>query len=82
VALAHGAGAAFLLSRAAELDLGLLDGVERLGITAGASTPEELVQELIEELKRSYAVEIEEVTVTKETTHFKLPRELREMPAL
>jgi 4-hydroxy-3-methylbut-2-enyl diphosphate reductase len=76
VALAHGAGAAFLLSRAAELDLGLLDGVERLGITAGASTPEELVQELIEELKRSYAVEIEEVTVTKETTHFKLPRAL------
>ncbi len=76
VALAHGAGAAFLLSRAAELDLGLLDGVERLGITAGASTPEELVQELIEALERSYAVAIEEVTVTKETTHFKLPRAL------
>ncbi|MGD9742516.1 MAG: 4-hydroxy-3-methylbut-2-enyl diphosphate reductase [Dongiaceae bacterium] len=76
VALAHGAGAAFLLSRAAELDLGLLDGVERLGITAGASTPEELVRELIEALKRRYAVEIEEVTVTKETTHFKLPRAL------
>lgn len=76
VALAHGAGAAFLLSRAAELDGSVLDGVGRLGITAGASTPEELVQELIEQLKRRYAVEIEEVTVTTETTHFKLPRAL------
>jgi len=76
VALAHGAGASSLLSRAAELDPSLLDGVERLGITAGASTPEELVRELIEALNRRYAVKIEEVTVTKETTHFKLPRAL------
>ena len=76
VALAHGARAAILLASARDLDERVLEGVERLGITAGASTPEELVAGLLDALGRRFAVEIEEISVTAETTHFRLPRAL------
>jgi 4-hydroxy-3-methylbut-2-enyl diphosphate reductase len=76
VALAHGARAAVLLASGSELDERLLAGVRRLGITAGASTPEELVEGLLDSLRRRFAVEIEEISVIAETTHFRLPRAL------
>ncbi len=76
VALAHGARAAMLLASAKDLDERALAGVERLGITAGASTPEELVSGLVEALRRRFTVAIEEISVTAETTHFRLPRAL------
>ncbi len=76
VALAHGARAATLLASAKDLDERALAGVERLGITAGASTPEELVSGLVDALRRRFIVAIEEVSVTAETTHFRLPRAL------
>jgi 4-hydroxy-3-methylbut-2-enyl diphosphate reductase len=76
VALAHGARAAVLLASANELDERLLAGARRLGITAGASTPEELVEGLLDCLRQRYAVEIEEISVVAETTHFRLPRAL------
>ena len=76
VALAHGARAAMLLASAKDLDERALAGVERLGITAGASTPEELVSGLVEALSRRFTVAIEEISVTAETVHFKLPRAL------
>ncbi|MFZ5792235.1 MAG: 4-hydroxy-3-methylbut-2-enyl diphosphate reductase [Pseudomonadota bacterium] len=77
VEVASRAGApAILLQRAAELDWACLEGVSRLGISAGASAPEELVQELLERLAQRFAIEIEEIPVTQETMHFKLPRVL------
>ena len=53
-----------------------LDGISRLGITAGASAPELLVGELIAACRERYAVTIEEVRVTDENTVFKLPHAL------
>jgi 4-hydroxy-3-methylbut-2-enyl diphosphate reductase len=53
-----------------------MESVDTLGVTAGASAPEILVQEVLGELESRYEVTIEEVSVTVETTHFKLPRAL------
>jgi 4-hydroxy-3-methylbut-2-enyl diphosphate reductase len=76
VALGCGCPQAYLVQRADEIDWAWLENVETLGITAGASAPELLVQQVIDELKRRFDVAIDEVSVTTETTHFKLPRAL------
>jgi len=76
VARSFGCPNAHLVQRAEEIDWNWLDGVDTVGITAGASAPEILVQQVLEELQNRYAVTIEEVSVTVETTHFKLPRAL------
>ncbi|MFS0738454.1 4-hydroxy-3-methylbut-2-enyl diphosphate reductase [Sphingomonas sp. 1P06PA] len=65
-----------LIQRAAELDLGWLDGVTTLGITAGASAPETLVRELVDRLATRFAVTEEEAETTREDLVFKLPRGL------
>jgi 4-hydroxy-3-methylbut-2-en-1-yl diphosphate reductase len=54
----------------------LLDGHEIVGLTAGASTPEELVQAVLSRLADSGYVLDEEVTVAREDVHFRLPREV------
>ena len=51
----------------------------RVGITAGASTPEFLVHEAVEALKRMGAVTVREVNVVDENVRFGLPRELEEI---
>ena len=76
VAERAGAPRAILLLRATALDYSVLDGVATLGITAGASAPEVLVQELLEQLGRRYALAIEEKAVTEEDVVFKLPAPL------
>ncbi len=76
VALAAGCPKAKLLQRASELDWSWLDGVGRLGISAGASAPELLVEELIDTLRTRRRVEIENVTVAEEDVSFRLPRQL------
>jgi 4-hydroxy-3-methylbut-2-enyl diphosphate reductase len=76
VALGCGCPQAYLVQRAEEIDWNWLENVNTIGITAGASAPELLVQQVIDELKRRFDVDIEEVSVTVETTHFKLPRAL------
>jgi 4-hydroxy-3-methylbut-2-enyl diphosphate reductase len=65
-----------MIQRAAELDFGWLEGVKTLGITAGASAPEKLVQELIEACRAHYDLDIEQVEVTRENVRFSLPRVL------
>jgi 4-hydroxy-3-methylbut-2-en-1-yl diphosphate reductase len=75
VARLHGASAA-LVDGESELDSTLLDGHETLGLTAGASTPEELVQSLIERLAALGFDEVGEVEVAREDVHFRLPREV------
>jgi 4-hydroxy-3-methylbut-2-enyl diphosphate reductase len=76
VAAAAGCARARLVQRAAEIDWAWLAGVRRLGITAGASAPEILVQEVIAACRQHYDVTIQEVHVTNEDVHFNLPRAL------
>jgi 4-hydroxy-3-methylbut-2-enyl diphosphate reductase len=73
VAERAGAGRALLVPKVGDLDFSAFDGVGTVGITAGASAPESLVQEVLAELSRRYALEIEEKQVTQEDVIFKLP---------
>jgi 4-hydroxy-3-methylbut-2-enyl diphosphate reductase len=56
-----------------------LEGVETVGITSGASAPEELVQRLVEFFRTRGADEVSEVEVTEEAVRFMLPRDIREL---
>ncbi len=76
VATQAGASSAFLVQRADDLERMALDGVATLGITAGASAPEILVDEVLDHLRRRFELTIEEVEVTREDVHFKLPSAL------
>ena len=77
VEVAEVAGAqALLVDGESRLDDAVVDGHTTIGLTAGASTPEELVQGLLAELAgRGYAT-VEEVTVAREDVSFRLPREV------
>lgn len=63
-----------LIQTAADLDMAWLAGVRRLGITAGASAPEVLVEQVIETCRGHFSVTVEEVEVAREDIRFKLPR--------
>ena len=76
VAERAGAKAAHLVQKAEEIDWAWLDGVERLGVSAGASAPEELVEGLLSALARRYTLHIREVRVAEENVVFKLPKEV------
>lgn len=76
VAARSGCARSILVQRAAEVDWATLGGIARLGITAGASAPEVLVEEVIAAARERFAVTIEEVKVTDETVAFKLPPQL------
>jgi 4-hydroxy-3-methylbut-2-enyl diphosphate reductase len=76
VAKAAGCAKAVLLQRASELDWAWLGEVRTLAITAGASAPERLVEELIETLRRRRLVTVEEIAVAEEDVTFRLPRQL------
>ncbi|TRO91310.1 4-hydroxy-3-methylbut-2-enyl diphosphate reductase [Glycocaulis profundi] len=76
VARRAGAKDARLVQNAAELDFAWLDGVSALGVSAGASAPEELVEELLTRLTERFTLNIEEVRVASEDVVFKLPREV------
>jgi 4-hydroxy-3-methylbut-2-en-1-yl diphosphate reductase len=65
-----------LIERAVEIDFNWLDGVQTLGITAGASAPEILVREVVDHLTTRFAVSEEQVETATETMLFKLPRTL------
>jgi 4-hydroxy-3-methylbut-2-enyl diphosphate reductase len=75
----HGTPRALLVQRAAELDWPTLQGLATIGITAGASAPELLVNEIIDAFRAHYDVTVETVTLREENVSFKLPRELREV---
>lgn len=76
VAALSGCPRALLVPQAADIDWSALEGVERVGITAGASAPEILVQEVIDACRARFNVRLEEVTVTREEVSFSLPRVL------
>ena len=74
VALRAGARAAHLIDDASGLDWAWLEGVRTLGLTAGASAPERLVQGVIEAIAARRPVTVEEIETARETVTFKLPR--------
>ena len=73
-----GCGYAQLVQRAADIDWRALDGIRTLGLTAGASAPEFLVDEVIAAVKSRYDVTLEQVETAQENVEFKVPRVLRE----
>ncbi|WP_111601334.1 4-hydroxy-3-methylbut-2-enyl diphosphate reductase [Streptomyces sp. Amel2xB2] len=66
-----------LIDRAAEIRTEWLEGVRTVGLTAGASAPPALVDEVIAALGELGPVEVEERRITDETVHFELPSALR-----
>jgi 4-hydroxy-3-methylbut-2-en-1-yl diphosphate reductase len=77
VEVAQAAGAvATLVDGESELDAGLLNGHRTIGLTAGASTPEQLVQATVSRLANAGYTELEEITVAREDVKFRLPREV------
>jgi len=81
VAERAGCRVALLVQRAADLDWTALEGVSRLGVTAGASAPEVLVEEVIDAFAERFDITVDVVSTAEETISFSLPRQLREMAA-
>ena len=77
VAKEYGAKAAYLIDYASEVKDEWFEGVETIGVTSGASVPELLVKDLLEELARRGFSEVEEIRAMEESLLFALPPELR-----
>ncbi|HKS99671.1 MAG TPA: 4-hydroxy-3-methylbut-2-enyl diphosphate reductase [Rugosimonospora sp.] len=77
VALDAGARGAYLVDYAAEIDPEWLAGAETVGLTSGASVPEELVEEVLGWLAERGFTDVEEVTTAEERLIFSLPPDLR-----
>ena len=78
VAKKAGCPYAQLIETAAQIDWRALDGARSIGLTAGASAPEELVNEVIESLRARWDVTVLPVVTAEEDIEFKVPRILRE----
>ena len=78
VAKNAGCPRAQLVQRAADIDWTALSDIHRLGITAGASAPEVLVEEVIAAAKERFEVGVEQVRTATEDVVFKLPKALAE----
>jgi len=76
VAKRKGAKNAQLVESADDVDWAWFAGISALGVTAGASAPEDLVATLIDAVRQRFAVELESVEVTRENVTFRLPRAL------
>jgi len=68
-----------LVQRGSDIDWNWLDGAKTVGITAGASAPEVLVEEVIEALKSKYLAKVELVTTAEEDVVFKVPPILKDI---
>ena len=78
VGRAAGCAYAQLVERAVDIDWRALDGIASVGITAGASAPEVLVNEVIDAFRARFEVTVELVETAREAVEFKVPRVLRE----
>lgn len=76
VAKKSGCKNSILLHSDAKIPFDELKKCKQIGISSGASAPEKLVQDLINEIKKDYNVTIEELSVAEEKVVFKLPKEL------
>ncbi len=74
------AGCAYaqLVQRAADIDWRALDGIRSVGITAGASAPEVLIDEVMDAFRARYEVAVRDVVTAEEHVEFKVPRTLRD----
>ncbi len=79
VAALNGCEKAMLVQRVDEINWAWLDGINSLGLSAGASAPEILINEVIEKAKEFFIVELEEIAITQENVHFKVPKILSEV---
>jgi 4-hydroxy-3-methylbut-2-enyl diphosphate reductase len=77
VALQAGARASYLIDFAHEIDDAWLEGVSTVGLTSGASVPEDLVDEVLLHLAERGYLDTEEILSARETLAFSLPAELR-----
>jgi 4-hydroxy-3-methylbut-2-enyl diphosphate reductase len=80
VARSHGADA-HLIDNESEIDLGWLEDKQTVGITSGASAPEELVERLVEFFRAGGTEDVSEFEVVHEDVRFMLPKEIRKAPA-
>ncbi len=78
VGVAYGCEKAMLVQRASEIDWGWFDGIDTLGLTAGASAPDILIDEVIDAARAKFNVTVEEVAITQENVVFNIPRILRD----
>ncbi|HXX25664.1 MAG TPA: 4-hydroxy-3-methylbut-2-enyl diphosphate reductase, partial [Pseudolabrys sp.] len=81
VAERSGCPYAVLVQRSAEIDWSKFARVEKIGVTAGASAPEVLVEEVLGAFADRYVLDIETVSAAEEGMFFPLPRPLREEQA-
>jgi 4-hydroxy-3-methylbut-2-enyl diphosphate reductase len=72
---------ATLVDRAAEIDWARFEGIRTLGVSAGASAPEKLVDEVIEAFAQRYDIKVEARVTARENIAFNIPRELRTIEA-
>lgn len=72
--------ASHLIENASMFDPAWLEGVETVGLTAGASAPETLVQETVSRIRNYCNVTVEKLDGVEENVHFKLPKELADVP--
>ena len=72
---------AMLVDRASEIDWARFEGIKSLGVSAGASAPEKLVDEVIEAFAQRYDIKVEARVTAKENIAFNIPRELRAIEA-
>lgn len=68
-----------LINDASEIEPGWLEGIEAVGVTAGASAPEKLVQDVVARLASVRPIVVEELAGAEETARFKLPSELADL---
>ncbi len=73
---------AYLIDKASEIDASWLASDSVVGLTAGASAPEYLVQSVVNRLKSDYGAETEEIFVREENVIFALPKELTQPPVV
>ena len=81
VAQRAGCRTAALVQRADDIDWSVFGSIKSLGLTAGASAPEVLVEEIIDAFGARYEVSVETVSAADEDVFFPLPRELRDNAA-
>ncbi|HMJ42995.1 MAG TPA: 4-hydroxy-3-methylbut-2-enyl diphosphate reductase [Pseudolabrys sp.] len=81
VAVRAGCSRAALVQRAADIDWNEFGNITSLGITAGASAPEVLVEEIVDAFAARYEVNVETISAAEEGVFFPLPRPLRETQA-
>ncbi|MEQ8600181.1 MAG: 4-hydroxy-3-methylbut-2-enyl diphosphate reductase [Devosia sp.] len=79
VALRNGCKVATLVDRASEIDWSLYGDITSLGVSAGASAPESLVEEVIDAFAARYDVKVETKTTAEENIAFNIPRVLRNL---